>query len=475
LRTVCSLTDLISYSHTVLGHSGRIFPVGASRRPARHKGTEPVAFSPAMCADVHWCEEHHGYRGRAVISLLRSNHSKPAGVEHSLGSDVQELTHCGNIHVTVVSSLDEARAFGSEWAKFADESGGSNPFVHPDWMLPWAERFVHRNEQLYFLAARQDGRLVGVAPFYRRSWALGLAHSMQLWGTGRHSDLTEMPGLLVDQTQPRNVTRALIGALCAQSNSWDWAYVPLQDPLWFQPEWLPRGGTIIPLTGTVRASVVRSAAEPGPLPVKRNVRESLRRARNRLTRDFAGRWTVDRATSRADVLNAMTDLQALHAARSRMAGKETHPNVLRNDADASYLRAVVTAAADRGGVCVYRLLVDGQAIAALLVLRTPEVSYLLLSGMSQEAWDYSAVTLLQGCVMDDAEKLGHRHVNLSTGPNTAKMRWSEEILVHPEFVLVHDRPLSLARYSGYSLAAVGAAVQRERHRHKLLVANSPGE
>lgn len=387
----------------------------------------------------------------------------------------KERRHCGNIDVTVTSSLDEARAFSAEWAKFADQSGGSNPFVHPDWMLPWAERFVRRNEQVYLFAARQDGRLVGVAPFYRRSWGPGLAHSMQLWGTGRHSDLTDMPGLLVDQTQPRNVTRALIGTLCAQSKSWDWAHVPLHNSLWFEPDWLPKGGAIITLAGTMRASVVRSVGELDPLPVKRNVRESLRRARNRLTRDFAGRWMVDRATSRTDVLNAMTDLQTLHAARSRMTGKETHANVLRNDADASYLRAVVTAAADRDGVCIYRLLVDGRAIAALLVLRTPETSYLLLSGMSQEAWDYSAVTLLQGCVMDDAQKLGHRRVNLSTGPNTAKLRWSEEILVDPEFVLVPGRPLSLARFGGYWLAAAGVAVKREWHRHRLFTAKSQGE
>jgi CelD/BcsL family acetyltransferase involved in cellulose biosynthesis len=387
----------------------------------------------------------------------------------------KELMHCGNIDVTVTSSLDEARAFGVEWAKFADQAGGSNPFVHPDWMLPWAERFVGRGEQVYLFAARQDGRLVGVAPFYRRSWGPGLAHSMQLWGTGRHSDLTDMPGLLVDQTQPRNVTRALVGSLCAQSKSWDWAHVPLHHSLWFEPDWLPKGGAIIALAGTVRASVVRTVGELGSLPVKRNVRESLRRARNRLTRDFAGRWTVDRATSRTDVLNAMTDLQILHAARSRMIGKEIHPNVLRDDADASYLRAVVATAADRDGVCIYRLLVDDRAIAALLVLRTPETSYLLLSGMSQEAWDYSVVTLLQGCVMDDARKLGHRHVNLSTGPNTAKLRWSEEILVHPEFVLVPDRPLSLARFGGYWLAAAGAAVKRERRRHRLLIASSPNE
>jgi CelD/BcsL family acetyltransferase involved in cellulose biosynthesis len=167
----------------------------------------------------------------------------------------------------------------------------------------------------------------------------------------------------------------------------------------------------------------------------------------------------------------MADLQGLHAARSLMSGKEVHPNVLRDDADASYLRTVLAVAADRGGVCIYRLFVDSRAIAALLVLRTPVTTYLLLSGMSEEAWDYSAVTLLQGLAMDDAEQLGHRYVNLSTGPNTPKLRWSQEILVHPEFLLVPDRPLSLARFGAYYLVAAAAALKRERRRHKVLTQN----
>jgi CelD/BcsL family acetyltransferase involved in cellulose biosynthesis len=420
----------------------------AEVEPARQSDGEPVALPPGICADFNRHQERFGFPGRAV--------SRPLAVEDA-----------GNISVSIVTSLHEARGFSDEWGKFADEACGGNPFIHPDWMLPWAERFLRRGERICLIVVRQDGRLVGVAPFYRRSWGPGLAHSMQLWGTGRHSDLTELPGLLVDQSQPRAVTRALISALCIQSGSWDWAYIPLQDPLWFEPDWLPKGGSIIAMAGTVRASVARSIGEPAAAPVKRNVRESLRRARNRLNRDFPDRWTVHRATSREDVVSAMNDLFSLHAERSRMPEKEIHPNALRDEADASYLRAALTAGADSGSVCIYRLFVDGRAIAALLALRTADTSYLLLSGMSREAWDYSAVTLLQGLAMDDATELRHRRVNLATGPNTAKLRWSEEILVHPEFLLVPDRPLPLLRFRAYWLGSAAAMVQRERCRHRL--------
>lgn len=373
-----------------------------------------------------------------------------------------------NISVTRMTSLAEAHAFTREWAAFAEDAGAKNPFVHPDWMIPWAERFLRSHEQIWLLAARQNGELVGVAPYYRRSWGSGLAHSMQPWGTGRDSDLIQLPQFLLDQSQPRKVARALVGSLCTGVKLWDWAFVPLEEPLWFEPDWLPEGGSIIVLDRMVRASVVRPIDTSSPPVMKRNVRESVRRARNRLDRAYPGRWCISRATSRSDILDAFPDLLSMHAARSRIPGKEMHANLLEQESNSSLLLAVLAASADRGGACIYRLVIEDRAMAALLVLRTAECSYFLLSGMSEPSWEYSPVTLLQGCAIDDAIKLDHRRVDLSTGPDTAKMRWSEHVLVHPEFVLVPNRSLSLARFGTYWLGSAAAAVKRERGRHRLL-------
>ena len=408
-------------------------------------------------------QERFNFKGRAV-SVTEA--TKTAG--RRVGRPgVRQLKQSARISVTVMVSLAEARSFAAEWAKFAETEEGGNPFLHPDWLIPWAECFLRRNDQIRLMAARQNGKLVGVAPFYRRSWGRGLAHSVQLWGTGSHAVLTQLPGLLVDRSQQRNVTRTLVRELCAEAEHWNWAVLPLQDPLWFEPGWLPRGGSIIVLPGTVRASVVRPIDEPH-LAMKRNVRESIRRAHNRLNRAYPGRWSVDRATSREDLVQAFWDLSRLHSARSGIFGKEIHPNVLGHEADSAFLLKTLTGSAYRGGACIYRLVADDRAIAALLVLRTTECSYFLLSGMSEDSWEYSPVTLLQGYAIDDAAKLGHRQVDLSVGPNTAKMRWSEQILVHPEFVLVPNRFVSLATFGAYWLASAAVAIKCERHRHRLL-------
>jgi CelD/BcsL family acetyltransferase involved in cellulose biosynthesis len=380
-----------------------------------------------------------------------------------------QSTNSGDISITAMTSLAEVRAFAPEWAKFAQTADAGNPFVHPDWLVPWAERFVRSNEQIWLLAARQHGRLIGVAPFYRQSWGSGLAHSMQLWGTGRNVRFIELPQFLLDPDEPRKAARALVGRLAAESCAWDWACVSLQPQLWLSPDWLPKSGSIVVLMKVVRFNVVRPIDGATPPVMKRNVRESLRRGRNRLDRAYPGRWSIDSATDRAAIPDALSDLVALHYARSTIIGKEVHRDALGDKADVSFLSAALSASVDRGGACIYRLLVEGRAVAALLVLRGAGSSYFLLSGMSEQFWEYSPVTLLQGRAMDDAIKLGHRQVNLSTGPDRAKTRWSEEIVASPEFVLVPNQSLSLAKFGAYWLASAAAAVKRERNRHVVLL------
>jgi CelD/BcsL family acetyltransferase involved in cellulose biosynthesis len=373
-----------------------------------------------------------------------------------------------HIQVTSLISMPEVRAFANEWAEFADTAGARNPFTHPDCLMPWAERFLRSSDQIWLLTARDQDRLVGVAPFYRRSSRPRLAHSMQLWGTGRDSRLVELPQLLLDQEQPRAVARALVAWLCSAAVAWDWAFVPLEDPLWLEPEWLPRGGQVTVLTKTVRASVVLPITAGSPPPLKRNVRESLRRARNRLDRAFPGQWSVSRAVDRADLMHDLQDLAVLHADRSRMAGKEQHPNALGRPADWSFLRAWMSASAERGGACLYRLLARDHAIAALLVLRTRDCSYFLLSGLNEQSWEFSPTTLLQWCAIEDAVALGHRWVNMSAGPDTAKLRWSEQLAKSAEFILVPDRAWSRIAFAGYWQMSAAMQLARERNRHVLL-------
>lgn len=411
---------------------------------------------------------NHPARRTAGISMMATQTALPPGSQSSRSAAAHSDRSAVGIEVTRIASLEEARALKAEWATLAETAGGQNPFTHPDWLLLWAEHFIRPHEEIWLLAARRGGRLAGVAPFYRRAWGPGLAHSMQLWGTSRDYRLIELPQILVDRDQPRAVARALLAGLSAYSDRWDWAEVALQDSLWLEPDWLPRSGEIAILTKAVRAGVVLPLGKDRPPAMKRNVRESLRRARNRLNRSFPGAWTVDCALSATGLLAALPDLTRLHDERSRLRGKKRHPSVLERPEHEAYLTAGVLAAAARGGAAIYRLLVNGQAAAALLVLRSSECTYFLISGIDPRFWEFSPVTLLQGRAIDDAATLGHHWANLSTGPDTPKLRWSEELTVSTEFALVAGRGLARARFALFWLASQAGTVLRETRRHQVL-------
>lgn len=455
-----------------LQHSaGQVRPPKSTSRPS-------LMLPEQMCSDFNRLQAAFNFTGAAQLrctssGVNASSSSLNASVAHaatrrSPSSPVGRSPAANAISVTRISGLDAAQRFRAEWAQFAEDAGARNPFTHPDILLPWAETFLRPTDQIWLLVARRGSELVGVAPFYRRSWGLGLAHSLQLWGVGRNSANIQLPQLLLHPGSPRASARAVVSFLCTEMDRWDWAAVSLDESLWFEPDWLPRGGTVAVVTKTIRPSVVLPLGQERHPPMKRNIRESLRRARNRLDRSFPGAWTVDRAESRHELAAALHDLTRLHGERSRIAGKERHPDALSDEANWSFLSKAISASADRKAAAIYRLMVSGEAIAALLVLRTRTCTYFLISGMSSKAWEFSPTTLLQAHAIEDAILAGQRWINLSPGPNTAKLRWSESIEASPEFILVPNRLYSTVTFGAYWQTAAAAEFHRERRRHTIL-------
>jgi CelD/BcsL family acetyltransferase involved in cellulose biosynthesis len=111
--------------------------------------------------------------------------------------------------------------------------------------------------------------------------------------------------------------------------------------------------------------------------------------------------------------------------------------------------------------------VAGTARAALLVLRAPGASYVAASGVDPDWWHVSPVTLLQWTAMCRAVARGDTEVNLSMGPDVAKLRWSEQVVPHMEFVVCGPRARSRLLLTGYAALGAVAAMRRETRRHEV--------
>jgi CelD/BcsL family acetyltransferase involved in cellulose biosynthesis len=373
-----------------------------------------------------------------------------------------------SLTVTRIGTFYAANAIKADWQALYEGSGTGNPFASPDWLLPWARYFVPERD-LDIVAVWRDATLVGLAPCYAKRAPL-LPRRLQLLGSGRHDALTELPQVLTAPGEARSVLRAVIGEWSGQQADWGWLELPVMaDQGWFEPEWLTGrvGERGIMLHKATRATVVLDL--PSDVPslhagFKRNLRESTRRGRNRLDRTGLP-WNVTAHEDPVDVIRALEVLAALHASRAGLVGRRKHPDQLAVPARREFLGEAVIAMARRGQARILTLDVAGRPVAAQLVLDSPAGSYLGISGVDHQWWQVSPLTLLALHAAEAGVLRGHREFNLSAGPSVSKLRWSEQVRQHPEFLVCGPRWSSRMAFTGYRVAAAVAAVRREAKRN----------
>jgi CelD/BcsL family acetyltransferase involved in cellulose biosynthesis len=373
------------------------------------------------------------------------------------------------LEVTRISTFAEASAILDAWRALYVTGAPQNPFASPDWLLPWARHFVPERDFALF-AVRRGGQLVGLAPWYVKRGPLYLSR-LQLLGSGRHDALTDLPQVLTAPGEARPVLRAVVNEWSQGSDEWDWLEMPVMDEQgWFEPEWLTGA---VGERGLIQHKITRapvvldlpadlSALQAG---MKRNLLESTRRARNRL--DGTGQpWAVTVHENEKDIASAIPVLARLHAARAQLAGRRRHPDELARGACREFLEEALVLMAHRREAQILTLDVAGNPIAAQLALMAPDATFLGLSGIDPTWWRISAVTFLQLHAAETAIERGHGIVNLSSGPSVYKLRWSEQIRQHPEFIVCGPRRSSQVAFTGYRLAAAIAGIRREAARHR---------
>lgn len=289
------------------------------------------------------------------------------------------------------------------------------------------------------------GKLAGVAPFYRsrRTLAPGFsATRLRLLGTGPHRFLTELPQILTSNDPKRRILRDILRFVVDRADNWDWVEVTLApDQGWFEPQWLPQDGPSRnprAIHSAARACVVlplESSWSELQGSLKRNVKESIRRGANRLAR--AGHsWEVVTPDTLADLESSLDLLVDLHRQRSMLQGKPHHPDYFADPLDRAFLRDVAPSLFSSGHLSLNLLCVNGIPAAGRLVLRANQTCFFSASGLDPAWWDYSlGTTLMTHCLKSEMAR-GATSANLSLGPDRTKLRWSETLETHNEFMVV---------------------------------------
>ena len=373
------------------------------------------------------------------------------------------------LEVGVLRHLDQVEELAAEWVVLHESAGATLPFSAPEWALTWLRHFTGPGpDRPLVVEVREDGGLVGVAALYEHRMRGGLVR-LQPVGTGvEWVGPFEVPSVLAAAGRGRDVGRAVVDHLCRMQPGWDWANVALGEAAsWLEPEWLPDPSFTSMVRHVVGAVVLDLRVErPEDVLVgHRNLKESLRRARNRLTKEFGpDGWRVHRHERPEDVDPALGRLMRLHGERAEAEGhREKHRDVFASPRVRAYVADVVHRLALRDRVRVYEVEADGEVLAAQLVLRTATAGYASVSGVSDQGWRFSSVTHLLWQAVVDSHAAGHSELNLSIGPNQAKLRWSDAVRHYPDYVVLGPRRRSrtayLAAQTAASVRSYGEAVR----------------
>lgn len=365
----------------------------------------------------------------------------------------------------VLRCLDELTADElAAWdALDAEQCGLANPFCAPEWARTWYAHFAPRSRSQVIALVRAGDRLIGVAPMFWDEVVVGpvtVARRLRLVGAGQGSSLLELPQVLCAPGHERAVLRQLVATVVADRElctSRSWAELTIgPEQGWFEPQWIEttQGRSAFFRQHASRACVVlelQSSWADTLTGLKRNVKESLRRSRNRLAKLDPPAAVHTRAE---DLDRAAVDrFLGLHTARAGQAGRELHHDAFADGARKAFLRDLLPQLARKGKARILELAIGERPVAALLMLRAPGTSYVHSSGFLPEVWELGAVTHLQERAFQEACADGHRQVNLSPGPNLAKLRWSEQVRAYRDFAFGAGPRSLLWRYSAFAAVA----------------------
>jgi CelD/BcsL family acetyltransferase involved in cellulose biosynthesis len=172
--------------------------------------------------------------------------------------------------------------------------------------------------------------------------------------------------------------------------------------------------------------------------LKRNMKESLRRASNRLAR-IDGRWEIHTSDGGADTERAIEELIRLHRMRATVTDRKRHADGFSLPESEDFTREVLQQMVGAGCATIVALRIDGVDVAARAVLHGNGATFFSCSGLDPDYWTYGPGTALMAHSLQAAIDRGDRIANLSQHPEDSKLRWSETLEIHNEFMLVPPR------------------------------------
>jgi CelD/BcsL family acetyltransferase involved in cellulose biosynthesis len=330
--------------------------------------------------------------------------------------------------------LDDAAAFASlerEWDALLDEQTKGTYFLRPHWNRLWWQHYAPRESSLHLVTCRtEDGRLVGVGPFYVKQLRVaGIpARELRFLGTGIALKTSESLDLVAKPGLEAKVGRAIAEGV-KHDAGWDrtWFFQVPQDAEamgHFARAMGPRMRT----TACDRAPFIDTSVDWATLKAGygRSMRRNIEYYSRRLFKTYPCEFR--QVTAQEEVGPALDAMVHLHQTRWRRAGEA---GAFGDRNFGPLLRAAAEQDLPSGRLRLWVLSIDGKIEGALLGLLDHGVLHYLQKGFNPEfAKDDLGTALLALCVKACVDDPAVRAFDLMGGGAPYKDMWARSATIN---------------------------------------------
>ncbi|HXZ98779.1 MAG TPA: GNAT family N-acetyltransferase [Candidatus Binatia bacterium] len=359
------------------------------------------------------------------------------------------------LRARLVRGLSGFVGLEGEWRALLDRVRPANPFLSWEWVSEWGRCFW--DERLLTVIVERAGvGPVAIAPFLpRRSLTVpGMRPAvLELMGPRRRRQwwMFELAEGLVDPACSVDALRLILRRLAGERR---WHLVEVAGwgaagDWWREAAAGPGSQTLVARAHRVQAPLMKLSPSWEELRsrLRRNIKESIRRAYNAPARD--GLAFAYREQAELDGLDPVIDaFLALHAHRAHASARSPHYDLFRDARSQRFLRGVARRLVEAGLLRVGCVELDGQLVAARLQLEMNGSLLLYQSGFDSRYWQYSVSLLAAVEAIKSATLRGLSEVNFSLGEDQGKLRWDVRLVPYDRLWLVRDRMSSRLLFAG---------------------------
>jgi CelD/BcsL family acetyltransferase involved in cellulose biosynthesis len=316
--------------------------------------------------------------------------------------------------VTTTAGLERLRP---EWSALWERSERATPFQSPEWLIPWWRQIGEG--ELWTLALRHEGRLVGVAPLFIYTKPGSTVRELYLIGAGT----TDYLDALFDREFAQRGTAAALAHLDAHRHRWD--LCDLQE--------LRPGSPLLEAAAPEGLSETTGISEACPvLPLPATVEELPRRLPGKLAENLryyrrragrAGRVSIEAVSreNQGELFEALLDLHRARWATRGLSGVLADENVQRAH------REALPGLLALGVLRMYALRLEERIVACYYgfmdARRARKRAYYYLSGFDPELDKLSLGTLVIGHAVEEAVREGAEEFDFLRGREPYKYLW----------------------------------------------------